>query len=506
MKELIQLLPLSVPFVAIVLAFVTKKVPFSLLIGVLYGLLLLGLSSPATYTEHISSLIKEVFLKGDNLKIVAFTAIISLMVGLMAKAGSISDVAKYLVKFARDRKSAQLMTFLSGLAIFFDDYANTFIVGNTFRPITDQYKVTREKLAYIVDSTAAPVAAVALVSSWVGYEVKQIGNAMGDHLAASPYSYFLNSLAYSYYPFFTLMFVLITILTGREFGPMLKAKPTISSNFHDINVGSITGWQVVYSLLPMLALLFFSFATMLYTGYFNLEQSTSFGLREIIGASNSVDSLLTGSIAGFLLVNLQHRKKLFDKKYLPNLKKSLSKIKEPILILFMAWALGFVITHLEIASIIMEFLPSDTSPYILPGLIFIFASIISFSTGSSFSTMGIVFPIVLPIVFKICLVTGFSLEMGNQVLYHAIACVLAGSVFGDHCSPISDTTILSSIASECNHLAHVNTQMPYALTVGAFSLFVSLTLANMMLPWYIVFAIGGLVLYLVIRVFGRTYR
>jgi Na+/H+ antiporter NhaC len=172
----------------------------------------------------------------------------------------------------------------------------------------------------------------------------------------------------------------------------------------------------------------------------------------------------------------------------------------------LAWTLGFILKSLGTSQIIIHLLPQDTSPYILPGIIFLFSCFISFATGSSFSTMGIVYPIALPIVFGVCKYAGFSPEVSNQILYHSIACVLSGAVFGDHCSPISDTTILSSIATECNHLQHVRTQLPYAMIVGGVSLFMSLTLANMGIHWIFVYGLGMLVLYMVVRVFGRTYR
>lgn len=504
MGEYQTILCISVPLVAILLSFLTKKVPLSLGIAILWGIVILQIYKIDSVFSVIENLFKEVFFKLDNLKILLFTTFISLTVSLMVYHGNISLIAKYLARYSRNRKSAQLMTWFGGLLIFFDDYANTFIVGNTLKPITDRYKISREKLAYIVDSTAAPVASIALVSTWVGNEVKEIENAIGPNLVDAPYTYFLNSLKYSYYPVFTLAFVLITILTGREFGAMSKTKSVISTSFSHIRLNEVNKLMLLKALAPMVVLLITSLGTMIITGYCNLGYQT-LNLRDIIASSDSINSLLIGSVLALLFAHLYPNQKQFTDDYFFVLKEGFLKISHPLLILLMAWSLGFIIQSLDTASVILKILPHDTTPFILPGVIFIFSALISFATGSSFSTMGIVYPMALPIVFEVCGNADFSDVLSNEILYHSIACVLAGAVFGDHCSPISDTTILSSIACECDHFQHVRTQMPYALSVGVVSLFISLTLANMQLPFVFVFGIGILVLYMIIRIFGRTY-
>jgi Na+/H+ antiporter NhaC len=228
-------------------------------------------------------------------------------------------------------------------------------------------------------------------------------------------------------------------------------------------------------------------------------------LRDLVAGSDSVNSLLIGSVFGLVSAHFFFSKKIFDSEYFATIKDGASKILEPMLILVMAWFLGSIIKNLQIAQYILEIMPVDTTPFVLPSIIFLFSCLISFATGSSFSTMSIVYPMALPVVFEVCDKAGFSAVMNQEILYHSIACVLAGAVFGDHCSPISDTTVLSSIATECNHLDHVRTQMPYALVIGGVSFFISLTLANMQLPFLLVYGIGFLFLYLIVRVFGRTY-
>lgn len=497
------LICLAVPLTAIILSFLTKRVHLSLGVGIALGFVMLYFDPGHSSYETFKNVLNDVLLKGDNIKITLFTTLISLTVSLMIYNGSISQIANRLGRFAYDRKSAQLMTWFTGLAIFFDDYANTLIVGNTLRPITDKYKVSREKLAYIVDSTAAPVAAIAFVSTWIGYEVTTIGTALGDNLVGSPYSYFLHSLNYSYYPIFTLAFILITILTGREYGPMLTAPVVeVKAEKEEANEKK----SLFKSLLPILILLFFSLGTMAYTGYKNIGHTAEWSLRDLIAASDSINSLLIGSILSFVSAHFCSTCKLFDEPYFYSLLDGAKKIAEPLLILVLAWVLGHLIGVLDTAECILAIMPKDTTPYILPAIIFLISGLISFATGSSFSTMGIVYPVALPIVINLCASAGVSVEMSQEILYHAISCVLAGAVFGDHCSPISDTTVLSSLACECDHIQHVRTQLPYALTVGAVSVFFSFTVANMNLPTVFVYGVGILVIYMIIKVFGRTKK
>lgn len=497
------ILCLLAPLVAIVLSFLTRKVHLSLFIGILVGFVLIGLEDGLSVGGSFRGLFGTVLFEVENLKILTFTALISLMINVMVYNGNIHLIGQRLLSLATNRKSAQLMAWFTGLIIFFDDYANTLIVGNTLRPITDRHKVSREKLAYIVDSTAAPVAAIALVSTWIGTEVREISKALGDHLTASPYSYFLNSLSYSFYPVLTLVFILITILTGREFGPMLKAKPVY--RWEDHQGTHQKGNTFLVALLPIVVLVVVSLGAICYTGYLALGR-TGFDLGSAIGQADTINSLLMGSVASFLVANLYAVSNLSQAQFYQTIWVDFKKILLPLSVLLVAWSLGYVITELNTGHKIAALLPHNTTPYILPAAIFLVSAMVSFATGSSFSTMGIVYPIALSIVVSVCAKLGFSAHASNEILYHSIASVLAGAVFGDHCSPISDTTILSSIASKCNHIQHVRTQLPYALSVGGVSLFLSLTLANVGLPPLIVFGLGAFILYMIVRVFGRTPR
>jgi len=502
---------LLAPALAIILSFITKKVHLSLAIGVLAGFVIVVFNSPEKFSEHIFSFSKEVFFDFEKIKIIIFTVLVSLMVSVMIFNGSIGSIANRIGKFADSNKKAQLMTWFTGLIIFFDDYANTLIVGNTLRPITDKYRVSREKLAYIVDGTAAPVAAIALVSTWIGYEVNQISISMETYLGQteiSPYVFFIQSLKYSYYPILTLIFIFMTINMEREFGPMLKAKPCFPYEIGEIKKDENKLPNFFLALLPVILMLLVSLGWMVYSGYKNLG-GISFNFSELIGilssligAADGVTSLLIGSLVGFLTAQVVCVSIVNDRNYIKTLIEGVKKILDPLLILILAWSLGHFIAELETADFIINLLPDETTPYILPGSIFIVSAIISFATGSSFSTMGIMYPIALPLVLSICQTNGLNPEATNEILFHGIAVVLAGSVFGDHCSPISDTTILSSLASKCDHIQHVKTQLPYALSVGGVSIFLSFTLANVGIHPIAVFIIGILILYMILKIFG----
>lgn len=499
------ILCLSVPLVAIILSFITRKVSLSLGVGILLGLFILYFHKNDTII-HCIEIISNVLLDSEKIKIILFTILISLMVHVMILRGHIKTIAIKLMSLAKTRKSAQLLTWTMGMIIFFDDYANTLIIGNTLKPITDRFRISREKLAYIVDSTAAPVAAIALISTWIGVEVSHIDESLPNFntdIHLSSYGYFLNSLSYSYYPILTLAFILITILSNREFGPMLRAKPVYSKlNRSNDETNKLS---LLRAIFPIAILLLSSIVGMIYTGY-NTISDGDLSLIKIVGEADIINSLLVGATLGFLSANRYQKNDFIHPIYIKTIKEGFRKIADPLVILIMAWVLGEIIKELDTGECIASLLPSETTPYILPGMVFLTSALVSFSTGSSFSTMGIMYKIALPLTVTICLANDLSDAGTHEIIYHTIACVLAGAVFGDHCSPISDTTVLSSLACDCNHLDHVKTQMPYAMTVGGVSIFISLTIANTGMPALMVYGLGILFLYMIMRVFGRTVR
>jgi Na+/H+ antiporter NhaC len=413
--------------------------------------------------------------------------------------------------------SAQLVTWFLGIAIFFDDYANTLIVGNTMRPVTDKFKISREKLAYIVDSTAAPVASIAFVTTWIGAELGYIADGLstlGLHEEFTPYAVFMSSLKYSYYPILTLFFMFLLIYFQKDFGPMLKAETRarttgqVSSantesedepNMEDLTPvpNAPLKWQ--YAVFPILTVILVTLFGLFDTGfdaiYSSMDPNTvrySWGdiwanmtgldgsnkgffikLGNLIGSSDSYVALLWASFAGVvvaLVMTIGGKViKLFDSMHY--LVMGFKTMIPAVLILTLAWGLAITTQELHTADFLSNILTGNLNPLLMPGVIFILAAFISFSTGSSWSTMAILFPIAIPTTYTLAISAGIDSDHTMELLYNVIATVLAASVLGDHCSPISDTTILSSLASDCNHIDHVKTQMPYALTVGAISLF-----------------------------------
>lgn len=443
-------------------------------------------------------------LQVDNLSLILFSTFIGMMVAILSESGSMKAVVSALSKFAKTRKRAQFTVWLMGVIIFFDDYANTLIVGNTVRPLTDHHRISREKLAYIVDSTAAPVAALAFITTWIGFELTQIDAGIKSlEITTTSTSLFFKSLSYSFYPLLTLSFILLLIFTGRDFGPMNTAedhakKTAAPSTSLDQNKSPL-----YKALLPITAMLMSTLVTLLVSGY---DSQASFSIAQILGNANSYLALLIGSGVGLVLATsltlLTHSFEAVMNYALIGAKQ----IGEPLMILVLAWVLGNVIGELNTANYLVGLTGNALQAAYLPALIFCLAAAISFATGSSFGTMSILYPIALPLSWTIIQQTGIPLNDGLEILAHVISVVLAGSVFGDHCSPISDTTILSSMATGCKHIAHVRTQLPYAITVGVVSIAMSLAVG---LGWFgssIAFLLGLFILFAVIRIIGKPLQ
>jgi Na+/H+ antiporter NhaC len=455
----------------------------------------------------------------SHLAVIIFSLLIGGMVALISKNGGMTGVVNSLSRYAKTPASAQIVTWFLGIAIFFDDYANTLIVGNTMRPVTDRFKISREKLAYIVDSTAAPVAAIAFITTWIGAELGYIDSGIQiigfEHINLSPYAIFIQSLRYSFYPILTLAFVFFLIRSGREYGPMHHAETRArltgqvspaatpdrdEPNMENLSPVSNAPNEWIFAVIPILSVILVTFYGLLHTGFEAIrEQLIQSGiianghswrevwhgmhlaspgkgfltnLGDIIGQADPYTALLWSSFAGVTIAILMtvggRIIKLFDTMHY--LVTGFKTMIPAVIILTLAWSLAITTEELRTAEFLTMALKGSLNPYLLPGLIFILAALTSFSTGSSWSTMAILYPIAIPTSWAVSLAAGLSPEVSTEILFNVIAVVLAASVLGDHCSPISDTTILSSLASDCNHIDHVRTQLPYALTVGLVSL------------------------------------
>ena len=510
------------PLVAIVMALLIKEVISSLFVGILTGTFLMayyGGASPATALGGGLLRVVDTYVVGslfdaDHVTIIVFTLIIGGMVRIITANGGMQGVVNWLSRRARGPRSGQLMTFLMDLCIFFDDYSNTLVVGNTMRPIADKLKVSREKLAYIVDSTSAPVVAVAFVTTWIGAELSYIQDGISAiGLEASAYSVFFHSLAYSFYPFLTLGFVLMIIFSGRDFGPMLtaerKARQT-SSMETEMTERVSRPAHIIDALIPLFVLIFGTIIGLVATGYDVAVWQAGTGffskLSATIGAANSYKALLWASVLSLLtaIVMTLLRGSLTFLKVMEEMVEGFKAMFNAVLILTMAWAIALVTKDMHTAEFVSQLLVQwSLSPVVVPVLTFLLAALIGFSTGTSWGTMAILYPLILPASWLLCQGQGLSVDATMPLFYNVVASVLAGSVMGDHCSPISDTTIMSSLASSCNHLQHVKTQMPYALTVGGVAMLLGVLPTALGLSSWAAFLMAFVVLGLIVRIVGK---
>lgn len=541
------------PLVAIIMALLIKEVLVALLMGIFIGAATLGFYTGgfsgifsgflAVLDHYILSALND----PDHLSVVLFSLLIGSIVAIISKNGGMKGIVNRIVKYAQTRRSGMMTTYFLGIAIFFDDYANSLVVGNTMRPVTDKLKISREKLAYIVDSTAAPVSAIAFVTTWIGAELGYISSAMdkinanGVVVSEGVYSIFVNSLAYSFYPILTLVFMFLLIRSQRDYGPMLKAEnnalrgdtkafgsSTEDLNYDEFEPVTTTKVRAFNALIPVMIIVLGTLVGLVYTGVsswrnefaaLGLASDISFfdglakadpgsvtGIQKvgaIIGAANSYSALLWASMAAlFVAVLLTVSQRIMNlKDTMETVVQGIKTMMSAVLILVLAWSLAEVTRDLNTADVIKNAFGTEFSVWLIPAITFLISSLIAFSTGSSWSTMAIVYPIMIPTAFAIAQ-AGEGID-AMAILYNTVASVLAGAVLGDHCSPISDTTILSSLASACDHVQHVKTQMPYALTVGGVSLFVGIIPTSLGLSPLIAFPLSVFVLWAVIRFFGR---
>lgn len=500
----LSLLP---PLLAIAMALLFREVLISLFVGIWAGAFIAAGMSPMAILSGFGACFEHYLLEAltdsGHAYIVLFSILIGGMVNVVYRNGGTAGIVDLSRGLAKDARSSQLASMAVGCFIFFDDYANTLIVGNTMRPITDRFKVSREKLAYIVDSTAAPVATLALVSTWIGAQLGYIESGLTQvGMDINPYTVFLGSLKYAFYPILTLWFVLLIIRSGKDFGPMLKAerKARASEGIRETS-GSEEGnpkshWG--YALGPILALLLAVVWRLIQTGLAGTDTS---GLgffesaREVIGAADSYSALMWGSGIGLavaIISTLVGRKLPFEQTMaaaMDGFKTMLTAVS----ILLLAWGLAATTNELHTSDFLISVIPEGLSAGILPAVFFVLSAGVAFSTGSSWSTMAILMPLGIPLVFHL----GGDLAT-IEIVFHLSAAVLGGSVLGDHISPISDTTVLSSLATDCNHIEHVRTQMPYALVAGGISLMASI-LVSFGIPSWLLLLLGAAGIYAVIR-------
>lgn len=510
------------PLVAIVMALLLKEVISSLFFGILTGACIMAyyggcgpLEAVGTGLLHVvDTYVVGSLYDADHVKIIIFTLLIGGMVKVITANGGMGGIVHWLSKRARGPRSGQLMTFVMDLCVFFDDYSNTLVVGNTMRPLADRLRISREKLAYIVDSTSAPVVAVAFITTWIGAELSYIQDGI-NHLGLdmSSYSVFFHSLAYSFYPFLTLAFVLMIIFSGRDFGPMLKAERRARASVNTVaeEGQALEHGHAIDALIPLAVLIFGTMLGLVATGYDSsiwteTDQVFFSKLSATIGAADSYQALLWSSLLSLLtaIVITLCRRKTKLVKVMESVVEGFKSMFNAVVILTMAWAIALVTKDMHTAEFVSQLLVQwSLSPALVPAITFVLAALIGFSTGTSWGTMAILYPLILPASWLLCQDQGLSMENTLPVFYNVVASVLAGAVMGDHCSPISDTTIMSSLSSQCDHLQHVGTQMPYALTVGGVALLLGILPSALGLPSWGAFLISLAVLGLIVRFVGK---
>ncbi|MBO7529564.1 MAG: hypothetical protein J6T37_06790 [Bacteroidales bacterium] len=511
------------PIIAIVMALFLKEVISALFLGVLSGTFIMALfngQEPGTALGSGLLRVVDTYITGslfdfDHVTIIVFTLTIGGMVKIISANRGMQGIVNWLLRRAKGPRSGQIMTFFMDICIFFDDYSNTLMVGNTMRPVADKLKVSREKLAYIVDSTSAPVVAIAFVTTWIGAELSYIQEGIDViGIDASAYSVFFHSLKYSFYPLLTLAFVLMIIHSGRDFGPMLKAERDARLKEDFCSEKSDNVEQPAHSidaLVPLLTLIFGTILGLFATGYdasvwhdSNLDFFAK--LSTTIGNANSYTALIWSSLISLLsaIIMTLLRGSLEFGKIMEEMIEGFKMMFNAVLILTMAWSIALVTKDMHTAEFVSEILLKlSLSPVIVPALTFILAALIGFSTGTSWGTMAILYPLILPASWMLCQDQGFSVAATMPLFYNVVASVMAGAVMGDHCSPISDTTIMSSMASGCNHLQHVKTQMPYALTVGSVALLIGVLPTALGLPSWLAFVVAIATLVIVVRFVGK---
>lgn len=526
-------LTLVPPLVAITLAFITRNVVISLFTGIFSGTFMLSLTGSDIFSALIGGFTR---LTGNiissladswNAGIVLQCLAIGGLIALVSKMGGTKAIAEALAKRAKTAVSTQIVTWLMGLLIFFDDYANSLTVGPIMRPVTDKMRISREKLSFIIDATAAPIAGIALISTWVAYEVGLIKDGLsGIGIDANAYGVFVETIPYRFYNILILFFIVMTAVTLREFGPMRRAEERArktgqvaapGSNLsasHDMKAMEpdpgvrLCVWNAV---IPIGTLIVGSFLGFYLNGKAAIMGSDNaeiiallkdaplsfVAMREAFGASDASIVLFQAALfAGVVAIAMGVGRRIFT--FEQAISHWIHGVKSLIItgvILLLAWSLSSVIKELGTAKFLILVLSDKIPVFILPSIIFILGSFISFATGTSYGTMGILMPLAIPLAWSV------SPDYGYLLMN--VGAVLTGAIFGDHCSPISDTTILSSMGAACDHIDHVKTQIVYALTVGVLTIVFGYIPVGFGLPVYIVLPLGLAAVAATVRFAGK---
>lgn len=446
------------PLIAIILALITKEAYSSLFIGVVAGGLLYAQFNPElTLTHVVEDGLISVLSDPYNVGIIIFLVILGAMVSMMNRAGGSAAFGRWTQKHIKTRVGAQLATVALGVLIFIDDYFNCLTVGSVMKPVAEKYKISKEKLSYIIDATAAPVCIIAPISSWAAAVSGFVEGEDG-------FSIFIRAIPYNYYAIFTIAFLIITIVSKTEFGSMKKfeyeaihataTEPEIQTTEEGLKRGG-----VIDLVFPILVLILACVIGMIYTGDF-------FGGESFMNAFANCDASL-GLVLGSLIAMLiticffTIRRVIRFKDCIGCIPSGFQAMTPAILILTLAWTLKSMTDSLGADVFVANFVKTNAQSFtaLLPAIIFVVGALLAFATGTSWGTFGILIPIVVNI-FQ---------ETDPTLMIISISACMAGAVCGDHCSPISDTTIMASAGAECEHINHVSTQIPYVVVVAVIS-------------------------------------
>ena len=527
------ILTLLPPLVAIGLAFITKETILSLFIGVFVGEFMLCVNDLNIVSTAVNAFLQlgsqVISCMADpwNAGIVLQCLLIGGIIQLVTKMGGAKALADAFAKRAATPRKAQLFTWLLGLCVFFDDYANSLIVGPIMRPVMDKLKVSREKLAFVVDATAAPVAGIAIISTWIGLEISLIaaGFESVGVTNVTGFGIFLQTIPYRFYNIFILIFIVISAITLYEFGPMKKAEQAARARKEDeeVKVLEAPGFDEIKpvegiklsvwnAIIPIGTLIIGALIAFYWSGYTTILGGEDQALIAIMKSSplsfNGIFTALSQSDASVALfqaallasivaiVMAVGQKILSIEDAISEWVGGMKTIVITGVILLLAWSLGGVIGEIGTADYLVGVLSSTIPAFIVPTLIFVLGALISFATGTSYGTMSILMPLAIPLAWAIS-----SGDMSFTIV--CTSGVLTGAIFGDHCSPISDTTILSSMGTSCNHIDHVSTQMYYALFVAVITIVVGYIPAGLGVPFYFSLPVGIVLLYVGLKILGE---
>ena len=534
--EIFGIWTLVPPVVAIVLAFITKDVILSLFIGVFSGTYLINVANEGIFESIIkafTNIVQRVvgsMADSWNAGIILQVLCIGGVVALITKTGGTKAVALWLSGKAKTGISAQISTWVMGIFVFFDDYANALIVGPVMRPIIDKFKVSREKLAFIIDATAAPISGIAIISTWVGLEISLIkqGYELIGITNINAFEIFVETMPYRFYNLFMLFFIVCIAVMGRDYGSMLMAERRAKNgeihsarsriaDMEDKTLEPKEGikLQASNAIIPLLVLIFGAFLSFYYSGLnalsgdeltSALSNPLSFDtFQATFGAADASVALFQAAlfatvVAIFMAV---YKKILSVREAIETWTKGWKTMIVTVVILLLAWSLSSVIKELGTSRYLVDLLSNSTPKFLLPVIIFVLGSFISFSTGTSYGTMGILMPLAIPLASAVGIANGLSGNELHAYMILNISGVLTGAIFGDHCSPISDTTILSSMGAGCDHMDHVKTQMPYSLSVCAISILIGYLPVAFGLSVWIALLLGFVTTALVVRFVGQ---